>query len=243
MTEDLAVRLATIFVFDASGRVVRNTDPDRGAAPRLYIGGCASGNVACVRHDVGTPTAHAIEQLVAEEPPLDAPERVPVHLDRYVELLAVEAPVDGHTMSVNYRFPRDFEYAQDASIVVSDTDEEARAECGMTPDRVLPEPLTAIGFSTVGKLWTPWCVALFDGEVASMAETVRIGAAGAEVGVNTVPDRRGRGFAAAATAGWATSPSLRGRTLFYSTSVTNRSSQRVTERLGLDFIGASLSVT
>jgi predicted GNAT family acetyltransferase len=113
----------------------------------------------------------------------------------------------------------------------------------MTADRVLPAPLTDIGFSTVGKLWTPWCLALSDGEVASIAETVRIGAAGAEVGVNTVPDRRGRGLAAAATAGWARSPSLEGLTRFYSTSVTNRSSQRVAERLGLHVLGASFSVS
>jgi hypothetical protein len=243
MTEDLDVRLATIFVFDESGRIVRNTDPDRGTGPRLYIGGGKSGNTACLRHDVGMSTARAIERLAAEEPPLDAPECVPVHLERYIELLAAEAPVQGHAMSLNYCFPHDFEYAHDVSVVFSDMHEDARAGYNMTPDRVLPGPLVDIGFSTVAKLWPPWCVALLDGEIASLVETVRISTNGAEAGVNTVPDMRGRGFAAAATAGWARSPSLRGRKLFYSTTVTNRSSQRVTERLGLDFIGASFSLT
>ena len=86
-------------------------------------------------------------------------------------------------------------------------------------------------------------MALHDGEIASLVETVRIGPTGAEAGVNTVPDLRGRGFAAAATAGWAMSPSLGGRTRFYSTSATNRSSQRVAARLGLRYIGASFSLT
>jgi len=108
---------------------------------------------------------------------------------------------------------------------------------------VLPEPLVAIAFSTVGNLWEPWCIALQDGEIASVVETVRMGPRGAEAGVNTVPTLRGRGFAAAATAGWAALPSLRGRTLFYSTAVSNLSSQRVSQRLGLHFIGATFSIT
>jgi hypothetical protein len=58
-----------------------------------------------------------------------------------------------------------------------------------------------------------------------------------------VPTYRGRGFAAAACAGGAGLPSLCGRNLFYGTDRTNISSQRVVERLGLNFLGASLSIT
>ena len=62
MTDDaLATHLATMFVFDESGRIVRNADPDRGAGPRLYIGGCETGNVVRLRHDVGAETARAME--------------------------------------------------------------------------------------------------------------------------------------------------------------------------------------
>ena len=52
--EALAKHLETIFVFDESARIVRNTDPDRGAGPRLYLGGCDTGNVVRLRHDVGS---------------------------------------------------------------------------------------------------------------------------------------------------------------------------------------------
>ena len=131
-----------------------------------------------------------------------------MQLDDYVELLAAEAPVEQRGHGVNYCFPPDFAYEHDVTIVGSDLPEEERAALGVADDQALPEPLVAIGFSTVGKLWTPWCVALHDGEIASLVETVRIGPTGAEAGVNTVPDLHGRGLAAAATAGWAASPSL-----------------------------------
>lgn len=193
--------------------------------------------------DVLAATARAIQRLADDEPPLDAPGRAPRHVDDYVALLGAEAPIERHGTGVNYCFPSDFGYQHDVHTVGSDAGHAALARFGLTPDRELPAPLRAIGFATVGRLWAPWCVALHDGEIASLVETVRIGPAGAEAGVNTVPALRGRGFAAAASAGWATSPSLGGRTRFYSTSATNRSSQRVAERLGLQYIGASFSLT
>jgi predicted GNAT family acetyltransferase len=98
-------------------------------------------------------------------------------------------------------------------------------------------------FVDVGELWAPWCVALDGDEIASIAFTVGTGPASAEVGVATMPAFRGRGFAAAATAGWAAHEALRGRRLFYSTSWSNVSSQRVTERLGLRFIGTRFTIT
>ena len=102
----------------------------------------------------------------------------------------------------------------------------------------------AIGFSTVAELWTPWCVALHDGEIASLVETVRIGPTGAEAGVNTVPDAartrlRGRGDGGLGRVA-VTSMDARSST---APSATNLSSQRVTERLGLQFVGASFSLT
>ncbi len=50
-------------------------------------------------------------------------------------------------------------------------------------------------------------------------------------------------MAAVATAGWAAHPALANHALIYSTSLANTSSQRVTQRLGLRFIGASLRLT
>ena len=107
----------------------------------------------------------------------------------------------------------------------------------------MPASLVEIGFREVTDLWAPWCVALAVGEVVSIAETVRTGPGGAEVGVDTAVGFRGRGLAAAATAGWAAHPDLGERTLFYGTGRANTSSRRVTDRLGLRFLGSTFAVS
>jgi predicted GNAT family acetyltransferase len=60
--------------------------------------------------------------------------------------------------------------------------------------------------------------------------------------VNTLPAYRGRGLAAAATAGWSRLPGLQMRPLFYATHRDNLSSQRVIARLGLPFLGIRLQI-
>ena len=94
----------------------------------------------------------------------------------------------------------------------------------------------------VGEFWEPWCIAADGAEIASIAFTVGMTAASAEVGVCSIVAYRGRGFAAAAVGGWASHLELRGRTRFYSTSWSNLSSQRVTDRIGLRFIGTRLTI-
>jgi hypothetical protein len=242
-TSVLAIRAETSFVFTEGGRIARVADPDRGPGPRFALWGSADTNVAFVRHDVGDSTAREILDFATRESPLARRDSTPVHADWYVQLLETEAPVVDRGAGVSYWFPEDFAYEHDVMLATSDMSHAERERYGVGPDAVLPEPFVALDFSTVGRLWEPWCVALHDGAIASMAETVRLAGGGAEVGVNTVPSMRGRGFAAAATAGWALSPSLAGRMRFYSTGTTNQSSQRVTERLGLRFLGATFSVT
>jgi predicted GNAT family acetyltransferase len=106
----------------------------------------------------------------------------------------------------------------------------------------MPQSLREAGFVGVGDFWEPWCVAFDGGEIASMAFAARIGVFGAGIGVYTFPGFRGRGLGASVTASWSSLPSLRGRDLFYSALTTNTSSRRVTDRLGLARIGASVRI-
>ena len=76
-----------------------------------------------------------------------------------------------------------------------------------------------------------------DDRVVSLCHSARLTDRGAEAGTWTDPDYRGRGYAAAATAAWGSLLASSGRTLFYSTSSDNLSSQRVAERLELPLIG------
>jgi hypothetical protein len=166
---------------------------------------------------------------------------VPVHLADYLRLLAAEAPVDQYEMGLNWTFPGRLNYEHPAALVGSNTLTSDRLVARLI-ERGMPKALVGMGFVDVGAFWTPWCVALDGNEIASIAFTVGVGPSSAEVGVATMPGLRRRGFAAAATAGWASLPSNSGRTLFYGMQTTNVSSLRVTQRLGLRFIGASLNI-
>lgn len=57
--------------------------------------------------------------------------------------------------------------------------------------------LKELGFRDPVDIWEPWCIAMVDGKIGFIAETVRIGEAGVEVGVDTVPELHGRGYGAA----------------------------------------------
>jgi hypothetical protein len=106
----------------------------------------------------------------------------------------------------------------------------------------MPAGLAGMRFAGTGDLWPPWCAALWDGAVASVAFAARLSSSGVEAGVATAPDARGRGLAATATAAWSAHPDLADRARFYTTAVENRSSRRVAERLGLRLLGPTISV-
>jgi GNAT acetyltransferase len=106
----------------------------------------------------------------------------------------------------------------------------------------MPAGLAGMSFADTGDLWPPWCAALGGDTVVSVAFTARLSPLGAEAGVATAPEARGRGLAAAVTAAWSMHPTLAGRACFYTTDAENRSSRRVAERLGLRLLGATISV-
>lgn len=241
--ELLAIQTATVFVLTDSRRILHENDPPQSRGPRFYLGGCESGNVARIRHDVSGETANAIEALIADEPPFVDQHRTPVHLDEYISLLTGEAPlVRESSQGPVYCLPNQLEYQHDFTLVSSNSPQGDRLLAELA-DRGMPPALVEAGFDTTEEFWPPWCVALHDAEIASIAFAARIGPAGAEAGVFTFPAFRRRGFAAAVTAGWASHPSLAGRALFYSTDRANVASQGVAGRLGLRCIGASLRLT
>jgi RimJ/RimL family protein N-acetyltransferase len=243
--ELLAMEVATIFVLTDSGRIIRRNSPDarpdHASGPRLHLAGCASGNIIRLRHDVGEETAKAIESLVAHEPPLSLPESTPVHLTDYLRLLATKAPAEHSDLGLLWTFPEELVFDHPARLVASNTPEGDDLLAQIT-EQGMPDYLVTAGFVDVGEFWAPWCVAFEGNQIASIAFAAGLATESAETGVYTFPAFRGRGYAAAATAGWASLPALRGRTLFYGTSRTNISSQRVTQRLGLRFLGTSLSI-
>ena len=78
----------------------------------------------------------------------------------------------------------------------------------------------------------PWVMAMQRERVISICHTLVSNSIAAEAGVWTPADFRSKGHGAATTAEWAALMRPTGRLLFYSTSWTNRASQRVAARLG-----------
>lgn len=203
----------------------------------MWVAGSAAGNIARIHVDVSEEAAGAIAALVAREPPMSEPHSVPEHLDEYGQLLAA----DEITHGVTYEVPSSAHCEQAAQIVSSDSVQGKKLLASLDA-RGMPDHLVEMGFVDSTHLWPPWCVALDQQTIASVAFTARLSTAGAEVGVATAPPFRGRGLAAAATAAWASRRALEGRALFYSTDVGNVSSLRVAERLRLPFVGPNLSI-
>jgi RimJ/RimL family protein N-acetyltransferase len=133
---------------------------------------------------------------------------------------------------VTYTIPSSLRYPHGARVVSSHTEDGAKLIAGLKAGG-MPADLPELGFVDATHLWAPWCVAVHNKTVVSIAFTARLSRVDAELGVVTPARFRGRSFAAAATAAWASLPALARRALFYSTNVQNASSRRVADRLRL----------
>jgi hypothetical protein len=230
----------TLFQLCPDGRIERENDPDCSPGPRFWLAGCSEGNVFGVRADVPDDIALKLEELASIELPFTHP-AIPKHLERYLLLFGSDGPV-AHDLGLIYELPHAQQYPSRARLIGSDSEEGKSLMRSWAEGRV-PEALFELGFREVADFWMPWCAAVVDGEVASIAFAARLADAGAELGLVTAKAFRGQGFAAAATAGWTWLPELRSRTLFYSTGRENISSQRVAARLGLRVRAASLRIS
>ncbi len=78
----------------------------------------------------------------------------------------------------------------------------------------------------------PVTAAVVNGNAVSISYCARLSPLGAEAGVETLDAMRGRGYATAAVAVWATAVRRRGLLPLYSTSWENVASQRVAAKVG-----------
>lgn len=88
----------------------------------------------------------------------------------------------------------------------------------------------------------PFVAIVEKGRVVSLCASVRTTRFVHCAGVETVPDRRGRGLAGQVVAAWAARVRARGAVPFYSTSWDNLASRAVARRLGLSLAGVDFHV-
>ncbi len=237
----LEAQVATLFVTAPNGRMVRTNDPEGSPAPLMHLAIGGDGAVLRLRDDVEDAIADEIGALAAREPPVFEPDAAPRFAEDYRRLLGRRDALTAHDFGVTYRLPRHRPEATGVTLIAQGTkagdDLAARIAA-----RGMPQALQDVGFADLSHFWAPWCVALDGGEIASIAFAARLDARGAEIGVTTAKPFRGRGFAAAVTAGWSALPALQDRMLFYGTHRDNGSSRRVIARLDLPFLGVRLAL-
>ena len=237
----LKLESATISVLTETGRMLRSRSPEQKPGPRMSLVRSRSGNAVWLRHDVDDAMASEIGRIVAREPPSGDLRTPPTYLADYLRILAAEPPGLQNNGGPIYTFPDDVRSPHPAQLIRSGTNDGDQLIERLQREGV-PESLSSVGFVDVGEFWAPWCVALDGENIASIAFTVGMSPEGAEVGVCSMVAFRGRGFASAAVAGWASQLELRDKALFYSTAWSNVSSQRVTDRLGLRFVGTRFTI-
>ena len=236
----IALHADTFFVLGDSGRILSENKPDTSGGPRFYLAGCETGNVFQIHRDVDDAVAHELQVLAADEPPLFDSNSEPLYLGEYLELLSPTEDQVGQ--GLNYVFPVDFSYETDKTLVISGTPEGDQLVAELETNDSIPEGLKSMGFRTPSDIWSPLCIGLHEGKIAAIGETVRIGKkrGGSRRGHGARFTRTG--FGAAATDGWALHPDIKKHVRFYGHAKSNNSSKRVTERLGLRYIGASLLI-
>jgi GNAT superfamily N-acetyltransferase len=235
----LKLEIETCQVMAAPDRFVRTNSPGNHHGPLIAVAGCAAGNAAAVHADLDDALARQVLDFVAAAPAWADGARLPP----WIGALAGMVEIDPATLAGGpaWRLPNGLAFAHQARFVAGESEEGAAMLARFEADG-MPPALFEAGYVDVSELWAPWGAAMVGDEVAALCCAARLTERGAEAGLYTFPPHRGQGLGAAVTAAWSRLPSLAGKTLFYSTQWTNRSSIAVTQRLGLRRIGASVGV-
>ncbi len=236
MTTDAAlleIEIDTLWLRDDRDRLVKDLEPDGRPAPHLVIAGSGSGRVVAIGNEV--PDALAVElraAVIAESPSFD-PAVAPASLSRCEQLLKDSLGPVEISSGPSYLIPPSTSFTSGAKVERSDGQNTA-ALLGQNPELTwTAEEWRQLLDGAFG----PWAAATIDDRLIAVCHSARLTGRAAEAGVWTDPDFRGQGHAAAVTAAWASLLAPSGRQLFYSTSATNFSSQRVAARLNLRPIG------
>lgn len=227
----LQVEIETLWVTDDRGYLLRSRGPE-GTAPYLVIAVSTDGQVAVAYSRLPEALIAELQATVAEAPPSPDPATLPAWIAGCTRLLQRSVGAVDLSSGPGYLVPPGTTYASRADIRRSDETESLRGTIP-APANWSAEEWDQLLDGSLG----PWAMAVEDRVVISLCHSARLTEQGAEAGVWTHPAHRGRGYAAAVTAAWASLLAGSGRHLFYSTSADNRSSQRVAARLNLRPLG------
>ena len=228
--ELMAAHARALFTHDARSRLLSVNEPGGGGpAPRLFLGRTRRGNLWRFQADLPEPLVEELEALCGDEPAGHELRSPPRHAAAYVRLLEAHAPERGVEAGPASRFA---EYPEPTRQPLVLTEGDAAVLRGGFEDLIAELPG-----------WQPFLALVEGGRAVSVCRSVRITAAAHEAGVETLPEFRGRGYAADVVAGWALRVRSLGAAAMYSTSWENAASQGVARKLRMARYGADFHIT
>lgn len=230
--EIMDIHIRALFTHNAESRLLFVNEPDDvfTPAPRLYIGRTRTGNLWRFRADIPEELCRKLDALCADEPSMNAEfNEPPRHLETFVSLLETHAPVQEISSGPAYQFT---EYNSPSRPVITVT--ENNVEILQEGFEKLVSELPA---------WQPFVALSENSQAVSVCRSVRITPDAHEAGVETLPDFRGKGYAADVVTGWASKVKSMGAVPLYSTSWENNASQAVARKLRLKCYGTDFHIT
>ena len=232
--ELLAIEIDTLWLKDDRGRLLKSQNAQARPAPYVLAGVSTEGWTLAFGSDVPDAVVEELQAAFDAEPPAADPSKPPVLFARCKQLLESALGEVESSGGPSYVVPPETSFESGAALLRSDDEHK---------ERLRTQDLERLNWTA--EEWRhlvrgdlgPWAFIMNGDRVASICHTARLTERGAEAGVWTDPDVLGRGYAAAATAAWASLFAPGDRHLFYSTGADNLSSQRVAARLNLPLIG------
>jgi hypothetical protein len=222
-------RVAALYRHDAHGRLTSINQWNGGAAPRFFLMRTVGGAISRFRADLPGELVSRLEPLCESEPCGDLSGRLPARFADYAELLSAHAPVGRVWAGPVYMSTRDL---PPGTPPIAVGDHNANLLRGGFEHWLLDLPHRR-----------PFMAVIEDDRAVSLCASVRISDAVHCAGVETHADRRRKGYAVDAVAGWARAVRSVGATPFYSTSWDNVASQGVARRLELSLVGVDFHLT
>lgn len=227
-TENLTLMVQNVearYVHDGNGRISGINTWDGGVVPHFFLGRTNNGNVWRFRYDVPRELVREVTRYCIEEPLFTGSEMEPIHRQKYEQLFTEHSGTAHVEDEITYICDNDL-YLPDSAIVKIDETTAHFLE-GCMDDWLPDVPHTQPFFAIVK-----------GGQVVSVCASVRITDNAHSAGVETLPEFRGKGYAASAVLAWASAVKGYGASPLYSHSRDNVASQNVARKLEMKTIGA-----
>jgi hypothetical protein len=226
--ELMEMQAKALFTHDNNNFIRNINDLDGGPAPRFFFGRTPEGNVLRFRYDLPIEIIRKLINLINTEPIDYNLQRNTVLLEKIKEILQEHQEIQKIFEGPAYKLPRGITFHSNVIKITKDNVHLLKNSF----DYMLAEL----------RFLEPCYVKFVNGNAVSICFSSRIASNSHEAGVETLPNFRGKGYAAEVVSAWAANIYEMNRIPTYSTSWDNTASQSVARKLKCDLYGVDLSI-